>query len=621
MGDQNVSALNRNSRAAFTRALLDDLEALEKMLAEGLIEDDIQRIGAEQEGCLVNTRWRPAPHSDLLLESIDDPHFTTELARYNFEINLDPLELKGDCFRRTEARLQSYLDRCTQLLEGHEIKPLLTGILPTIAKTDLRMECMTPSPRYWALNDILRSLRGSDFSLHMRGTDELNVVHDSILFEACNTSFQTHLQIHPQEFVAAYNWAQAIAGPILAMAVNSPLLLGRELWQESRIALFQQSIDLRSSSRALKEQAARVSFGDQWAQGSIADIFQHNLAQFPVIVAKEIEEPALESLKAGKIPKLEALSVYNGTVYQWNRACYGRGGGKAHVRIENRYLPAGPSIADEVANFALWVGLMQARPSKGDSAPQRHDFRQVKNNFIKAARLGKEALLHWEGQLYRPVELMEQKLLPLAEEGLKSGGVNPEDIRRYLGIIADRGRGQNGAEWTLHNYRRLKRRHKTDHALNALTEAMYERQQSGEPVHRWPVINVKHYHAPRARRLGHVMSTQLFTMREEDLAALAIRIMSWKKIHHLPVENQHGELTGLLTWRRLSLLPENSTATAAEIMRPHLITARPEMPLEQAVELMRKNEIGCLPVLQDQHLLGLVTRNDLIPLGYAFDRD
>ena len=196
---------------------------------------------------------------------------------------------------------------------------------------------MTQSPRYWAMNEVIKKARGSDITLKIRGVDELLVTHDSVLFEACNTSFQLHLQIDPKDFTSSYNWAQAITGPVLSISANSPLLLGRELWSETRIALFQQSIDTRNASYALKNQEARVSFGNQWSKGSAADIFKNDLANHKILLAREIEQNALDELDQGTIPKLDALCLNNGTLYRWNRPCYGVGGGKPHLRIENRY--------------------------------------------------------------------------------------------------------------------------------------------------------------------------------------------------------------------------------------------------------------------------------------------
>ncbi|MCV6629068.1 MAG: signal transduction protein, partial [Flavobacteriaceae bacterium] len=352
MGEHRVETqVDLQTRTAYIRHLLNDLKALERMLEEDLIENDVVRIGAEQEFCLLTPFWRPSKKAIPILEKINCINFTSELAKYNLEINLDPLELRGNCFSEMHQTLKQLVKRAEMHATDFDDKVLLTGILPTISKDELQMDYMTPNPRYWRLNEMIKAVRGKDIQLYLRGVDELYVKHDSVLFEACNTSFQMHLQVPSHDFVNSFNWAQAISGPVLAIATNSPLLLGKELWSETRIGLFQQSIDTRVSSYTVKEQLARVNFGLDWEQGTIVDIYKNDIAQFKILMANPIEEDALKILDEGSTPKLKALCLHNGTVYRWNRACYGVGGGKPHLRIENRYIPSGPTMIDEIANF------------------------------------------------------------------------------------------------------------------------------------------------------------------------------------------------------------------------------------------------------------------------------
>lgn len=622
MGEHQVSTtVSHEERSAFIRHLLDDIRALEIMLEKGLIESGITRIGAEQEFCLVNENWRPAMNAVELLEAINDPHFTTELARYNLEINLDPFELKDDAFARVENQLITLVNKAREVANRHQTKVVLTGILPTISKSELQFECMTPNPRYWALNNMMRELRGDDFNLFLTGVDELSIKHESVLFEACNTSFQMHLQIDPQDFVSSYNWAQAISGPVLSVCANSPLLLGRELWAETRIALFRQSIDTRSSSYALKDQQARVTFGDSWAWGSIADIYKNEVARYKIILSKDIEENSLEELKAGRVPKLKALNLHNGTIYRWNRACYGVGGGKAHVRIENRYIPAGPTVLDEMANFALWVGLMKGRPQKFDDMAAVMDFRDAKSNFVKAARNGRESVMKWRGGQYSARELMLKELLPMAYRGLAKAGVDSSDAERLLGVIEERAAGTTGCQWQVNQYRHFRKTLKRDDALVALTKTIHKEQVGNTPVHTWADRGGDPNLHQAATEVEHIMSTQLFTVGENDIAELAMEVMNWKQIHHVPVETISGSFCGLLTWTHMKRFQEKSGDTSSfrvfDIMCKEVVTAQPETPINEAIALMKKHEIGCLPVLQDDHLVGIVTIPDLIP----FDHD
>ena len=220
---------------------------------------------------------------------------------------------------------------------------------------DLGLENMTPHPRYYALNEAMGALRDGAYELYIKGLDELLLKHDSVMLEACNASFQIHFQSDADEFPNLYNIAQVVAAPVLAAATNSPLLFGRRLWRETRIALFQQSVDTRSSMDFLRERSPRVTFGRDWVQRSVVEVFQEDISRFRALVTGEIEEDSLEQLAAGKIPRLRALCLHNGTVYRWNRACYGLTDGKPHLRIENRVLPSGPTVTDEVANAVLFL--------------------------------------------------------------------------------------------------------------------------------------------------------------------------------------------------------------------------------------------------------------------------
>lgn len=621
MGTHSVtSATDRDVRTQFIRHLLNDVKCLELMLEKGVIESGITRIGAEQEFCLITKNWRPDNTAEEILKAVNDPHFTTELARFNIEINLDPYELKGDCFDKIERQLRHYLLKAERAARDENTQLLLTGILPTISKTELALEYLTPRPRYWALNEMVKELRGSDFHLHIKGVDELAITHDSVLMEACNTSFQLHLQVDPEDFVASYNWAQAIAGPVLGVCSNSPLLLGRELWSETRIALFQQSIDTRISSYATKDQLARVNFGEAWEHGSIAEIFKNDIAQHKVILARNIENNSLQDFEEGRVPKLEALNIHNGTIYRWNRPCYGATKDKAHLRIENRYIPAGPTVVDEMANFAFWVGLMKGRTDLYSDMTSQMDFRDVKSNFIKAARTGKESILRWKGRKVSVRDLVTRELLPIAYDGLSKMKIFEETKDRLLNIIEERAVGQTGAQWSIANYRKLRENMKQDDALLSLTKEMYHNQESGKPVHEWPEVSEHSNAHEHASTIGHIMSTRLFTVYEDDLAEMATQLMIWKNIHHVPVENKNGEITGLLTWTHLQRFINEKHAenlSVADIMEPNVFLAHAEMPIPEAISLMKQNEIGCLPVVHNQYLIGIVTIKDLV----QYDQD
>ncbi|GAA4844506.1 CBS domain-containing protein [Algivirga pacifica] len=616
MGDLHINSIDlKQHRSSFTRHLLEDLQALERMLSEGLIEEGVRRIGAEQEFCLTKSDFRPSLKAPEILKAIDDPHFTTELAKFNLEINLDPLPLEGDCFSRMEEQLYLYLQHARNIAQQHDNKIILTGILPSITKKELVMDYMTPNPRYWALNKVMSDRKGGHFDLHIMGVDELSVQHDSVLFEACNTSFQMHLQISPSDFVQSYNWAQAITAPLMGICTNSPLLLGKELWHETRIALFRQSIDTRTSSMAVKNQHARVTFGNDWVRGNAASLFQEDISNYPIILGKEISEDTLDILNKGGTPKLKALSLHNGTIYRWNRPCYGVNEGKTHLRIENRYIPSGPTVLDEMANFAFWVGLMVGRPKLYDNIAERMDFRDVKANFTKTARYGIDTTILWMDKAINCRELIEKELLPIAYQGLESMGVAPEDIQRLLQVVEGRTSLHTASQWMVKSYRHLGDTLPTDAALITLTKSIHDNQQTGLPIHQWPLPLAETMEEYQPKRVSHLMSTELLTVNEYDLLDMAMEIMRWKNIRHLPVENHKGELVGLLSSRHIEkVLTTKNTQDAAwnicDIMEKDPITISPDTLLPEARKVMQQNGFSCLPVVKDGQLVGIITEKD-----------
>ena len=349
---------------AFMKALLKDLRALESMIETGRFETGVARIGAEQEVFLVDCNLRPAPISLEVLDHAKDSRLTTEIARFNLEANLTPLPLTAGCFQQMERELNELLSLVRKSAETFGADVLLSGILPTLQKSDLTLENLAPFPRYSQLNEGLMRLRGGPFSIHIKGLDELQITHDNVMMESCNTSFQVHFQTGPAEFADAYNMAQAITAPVLAAAVNSPLLFGHRLWHETRVALFQHSIDSRSRSQLARSQPTRVSFGNCWLKSSVTELLHDQISRFRPIMIAQPDEAPFQVLARGEVPLLSALRMHNGTVWRWNRACYGVADGIAHLRIENRALPSGPTVKDEMANAAFFVGLMVALPKE-----------------------------------------------------------------------------------------------------------------------------------------------------------------------------------------------------------------------------------------------------------------
>ena len=622
MGEHNVDQeLDEQKLQMFMKALLDDLRALDYMLDNELIESGVLRIGAEQEMFLVDENFRPAAVAMQVLEHAGDPRLTTEIAKFNLEANLTPQSLGGDCFSRMESELKEVLARASASAKNFGADVLMAGILPTLRQSDLTLENLTPAPRYHQLNDSVIRLRGGPFSIHIKGLDEINLMHDNVMMESCNTSFQIHFQVNPKEFAPLYNLAQAITAPVLAAAVNSPLLFGHRLWQETRLALFQHSTDARSATQQARSQPTRVNFGDRWIQQSVLELFQEQVARFRMIMINEPSENPLSLLARGEIPQLTALRMHNGTIWPWNRACYGVANGVAHLRIENRALPSGPTVLDEIANAAFFVGLMLSLPSEYGQVAKVMAFDDAKANFFAAARHGLNAQFNWiHGKTITASTLILDHLIPLAHQGLRQAKVILPDVDHYLGVIEDRVRsGQTGAQWIMKSFGVMKDR-PPDVRSRLLAKEMLMRQKSGEPVHRWPVIEVSESDdwSQSYQTVGQFMATDLFTVRPDDLVDLAASVMTWRHIRHVPVENNEGRLVGLVSHRALlkllsSRAPDNKgPVTVREIMTTDPLTVSSTTPTLEALEIMRRNRVGCLPVLDDGRLVGIVTSYDFL---------
>lgn len=627
MGESNVQIdLEPEHLRAFMRALLNDLRALEVMIREDMFESGVRRIGAEQELFLVDKAWRPALACKEILEELNDPHFTTELAQFNLEFNCDPLVFSDDCLSQLEAQLQTHYDHVDQVAHNQERHALMTGILPTLQKSNLGLDSMTPVPRYYALNEAMNRLRGGSYIFRIKGADEFIIQHDSVMLESCNTSFQIHFQVSTDEFARFYNIAQAVLGPVLAAATNSPLLFGKRLWHETRIALFQQSVDTRGAMSYQRELNPRVSFGTSWVRESVLEIFREDIARFRVLMGTELDGDPFDAISQGTPPSLKALRLHNGTIYRWNRPCYGILDGKPHLRIENRVLPAGPTVIDAVANAAFYFGLMSSFLETYGDITEHMEFDDAKTNFMAAARHGLGAQFTWiGGRDVSARELIINELVPMARQGLKTAGVRQEDIDRYLGVLEARVRkNQTGSQWMLRSLASFKDKGTRSERMAAIVAAAHERQKENRPVHEWPLASLEEAGGWQRTflRVEQYMNSDVITVNEHELVDLVANMMSWNNIRHVPVEDNDHHLVGMVNYTSLLALMADGFLKLHErlipvrdIMLKDPVTISPHTPTVEAIELMREHDVDCLPVCQDGRLVGMVTERDFMKLA------
>jgi len=463
------SEFGRQDYEHFSERLREETELLHEWLAGGRLDHETFCAGYEMEGWLLDDAYKPAPQNEAFLKNMDDPLVVAELARFNFELNGKARQFDADIFSKIHNELLNTLQRCEKHANELGLKTIAIGTLPTAVIDDFVLSNMSSLQRYKALNEqVLKMRRGEPIHLQITGHESLNFKHPDVMLEAATTSFQIHLQMPLSRAGRFYNASKIISAPLVALSANSPYLFGRDLWDETRIPVFEQSVPVGYS-----DLTKRVSFGIRYAHESLMEIFDANLARYPILLPHVMDS----------VPEqMSHLRLHNGTIWRWNRPLIGFDKNNApHFRLEQRCVPAGPSVKDAVANMAFYYGLV-TQMAMTETAPETQlKFEIARNNFYQCARLGLDANLTWlRGRAVNVRQLILDELLPLAEEGLRQLGVEQQEIQNWLGIIAERVTNkQNGAYWQ----RKWVAGH--GHDPRRLLKAYRERQLENDPVHGW----------------------------------------------------------------------------------------------------------------------------------------
>jgi hypothetical protein len=454
--------------AEFRKRLDAETRLLGEWLAEGRVESGKRRFGFEVEGWLIDEAGRPAPQNQAFLRDVDDALVVPELALFNFEINSAPLLLEGDALSSMHDELLTRWRHCERHAAGLGLRPLMTGILPTVRATDLTPSNMSPMQRYRAINDqVFRLRHGAPIVIDIEGAEHLIHRHHDVMLESATTSLQIHVEVDAAESARAFNVCKMISAITVGASSNSPFLFGRQLWRETRIPLFEQAVAVGGS-----DYSKRVTFGVRYARDSILECFEANRTRYPVLLPDVMAQPP---------EALAHLRLHNGTVWRWNRPLIGFDDtGLPHCRIEHRVVAAGPTPRDAMANTALFLGLFEALMRSDEALERRLPFEQARANFYAAAADGLAAEVRWlDGRARRLDELLCSQLIDTALEGLAAAGVKPSESR-WLDVIRGRAeRRMTGADWQI----AWVRRHGNDPA--ALVEAYAAQQATNRPVHEW----------------------------------------------------------------------------------------------------------------------------------------
>ncbi len=471
--------LDRFSREDFSRykGRLDaEMETLEKWFVDDVFSRRKGVCGLELEAWIIDQFGMPAPRNEDCIKCIRSEHIVPELAKFNIEINVDPKLLNAQGLRHLEQELTDRWNQCNQAIQTLDLSLLMVGILPTVTHQDLSPVNMSSLNRFRALNEqVIRARQGRPLRLEIVGKEHIKLNQSDVMLESAATSFQLHLQVPFEQARRYYNAAIVVSAPLVALSANSPYLFGTNLWDETRIPLFEQAVEVGGYDGAARGPVKRVTFGSGYVQDSLLEVFKENHAHYPILL------PMVSEDDASNIPHVR---LHNGTIWRWNRPLLGFDkDGKPHLRIEHRVMPAGPTVVDMIANAAFYYGLVEHLVLQETAAEYQLPFSTSKDNFYGAARNGLNSTIEWlDGKKINVSELILKQLLPQARNGLIALSVSQAEINYYLDIIEQRVKsGQNGATWQ----RQYVHHHDCD--MQALTMAYRTCQRTAKPVHEWPI--------------------------------------------------------------------------------------------------------------------------------------
>lgn len=474
----------------FAQRLQQSLTILHDLLSRPGFGEGPLTLGAELELPIIDKAGHAFPINRSLLAQCTDSSLQLELDRFNIEYNTAPLDMRGFPFTTLQAQLTDAIIKINSLAaaEGGRVVPV--GILPTLTEADLQSQALTDLPRYRALSTALRHQRHAPFQVRIDGKESLTMTCNDVTLEGANTSFQLHLRVRPQEFANLYNIAQLVTPIAVGVAANSPIFVGHQLWDETRIALFKQAIDYRPPQEKDWAQPARVSYGNGWVREGAYELFAEAVGLFPPLLPYMNDCSPMESHQRGELPALEELRLHQGTVWRWNRAVYDPAAG-GHLRVELRALPAGPTPIDMAANTAFLFGMILGLQSQVQHILPIFPFDYTHRNFYRAAQVGLDAQLLWPSPVPPspreiPLRELARTMLPVAKQGLCDAGVKELEAEHMLGVIQQRlDTGINGATWQRDKLNQLEQRLPRTEALTAMLEQYLIHSNEGRPVTEW----------------------------------------------------------------------------------------------------------------------------------------
>ena len=341
----------------FQQRLEQETELVRDLFQKRAFDNSSRMLGYELELCLADRDGLPSKINSKVIDAAANPLFTTELAKFNMEINGNPFPYQTDVFNRIESDLTELYNQAETAAAEYDSQIGLFGVFPSVSDEHLNPDqYMTELHRYSQLSRQLLSMRGRPVQLQLEGEEQLVVKKNDVMLEALATSLQIHLQVPFDEIVPTYHaglWSSML---ILGATANSPLVLGKCCWQESRIGIFKQAVDTRNPQEIKDHIVPRVHLGKRYIN-SLLDLFEDNFYYSPIM--PEVVDRPLEDL--------HHLCLHNGTIWRWVRPIIARNkDGSYHLRLELRVVPSGPTLIDTLANTVFYVSLTEGLKTLGD---------------------------------------------------------------------------------------------------------------------------------------------------------------------------------------------------------------------------------------------------------------
>jgi len=453
----------------FNQRLLEETSFVRSLFEQQAFDSSSRKLGYELELCLVDAQGHPSKVNQQVLDSCANPLLTMELAKFNLEINGNPFQVDADVLNHMDTDLSELYLQVQQKALGLGAHTVLFGVLPSLHRQHLNPDnYMSEQHRYNQLSHQLIEMRGRPVHLELKGEEELVIEKNDVMLEALGTSLQIHMQVPFDEVAETYNAALWASMLVLGATPNSPLVLGKSCWQESRIAIFKQAVDTRNPQEISDGIIPRVHFGKAYID-SMLDLFEDNFYYSPIL-PEVIDQP---------IEALHHFNLHNGTIWRWVRPILGvNSSGDYHLRLELRVVASGPTLVDTMANTAFYLGLTEGLKRCGNNL-RALEFSALETDFYRAAQYGMQAQVHWiDGHEDSLKNLILSRALPIAKQGLEKIGI--PDPGRWLDIIEARMISeQTGANWIL--------RHWKQHGdTSKLVQTYLQHAGTNTPVHLWP---------------------------------------------------------------------------------------------------------------------------------------